>query len=128
MTYDFFNSEMRRVKGYFRNGEQVYNRDRMGLIWPVVKDLPPLNFQKIVDLFIGENSPDWPPRVSDFREKTAEQQRILFQEECRRANLTFQKEAPKRADGDGLKQVLEDMGVKSLVEAINKKKTTTQGA
>lgn len=127
MSWTYFADQMRRMKSYFTNGSAVYSRDRLTLIWSVVKDLPDESMRQIVDVFVGENTPDWPPRVSDFREKAAEQRQAIFREECRKANMTFKEEARKReGEPDGLRKTLEELGVKSLMEAIQKKKTTNQ--
>jgi hypothetical protein len=122
LTNAAFSIEVTRMRRYFTNGEQVFHPERLKLIWPVVKDLPEKNFRLIVDFFIGNFHPDWPPKLADFQEKAQEQRKLAFRETAQIALGTIQRRAEEPGE-DGLKKALADLGVKSLVEAIQKRKT-----
>lgn len=125
MTRSFFMSQVERLKRFF--GAEPFHIERLTLIWPEVKELPDENFRKIVDQFIGERRPQWPPAVSDFREKAEEQRKIVFQAQVSKAFGTLQKEARKHPENKGLQAVLEKMGVESLMDAVFKKQRSTGG-
>ena len=125
MTRMFFMSQVDRMKKFF--GAEPFHNERLALVWPEVKELPDENFRKIVDQFIGERKPSWPPAVSDFREKSEEQRKIVFQSQVQKAFGTLQKEARKNPDNKGLLAVLDKMGVDSLMDAVFKKQRNNGG-
>lgn len=124
MTHQFFRVQVERLARYF--GDDAFHAEKLKLVWPEVKDLTDPQFQRLVDLFIGERSPRYAPNVSDFREKALEQKRQAFREQVRGASMSVHSEA-LRPGKEGLKKALEEMGAKSLMDAIFKRKPTTGG-
>jgi hypothetical protein len=61
-----FNAIMRPFLEMF--GENNYPTPKLQLVWGAVHDLSPSQFRRVVETLIGENKPEYPPKVSLFRE------------------------------------------------------------
>lgn len=66
LTKFVFQSQMQRVLETF--GKENFPTPRMEEIWKVVKDLPDLDFIRLVGRIIGEVPIKYPPNVITFRE------------------------------------------------------------
>lgn len=59
-------------------GRQNYPEPKLRLIWSEVSDLNPSQFRRVVETLIGEFSPEFPPRVSAFRELAHGERKIAL--------------------------------------------------
>lgn len=78
MTRKFFEEQMSIIASNF--GSTEYTKDRVAIIFEIVKDLPDENFKKIVRFFLETKSVKWPPLPSDFREAYYAQKKIINSE------------------------------------------------
>lgn len=100
-------------------GQESYPALRLEMIWKAVSDLPEKNFLIIVRHFVANHSIKYPPNVSDFIEKAHEQRKTLHASETRQAANTLQTIAAR--DNESLKRALDELGEKSLMDAVFKK-------
>ncbi len=116
MKTDFFKSEIQRLVKHF--GPANFSSEKQKLIWSEVRDLPDKDFKIIVDLCIGEFNVEYPPKVSNFREFAIQRRKLNFRQIEESKNWKAQAQG-REAKGD-LDKILQDLGAKSLLEAITK--------
>jgi len=119
MTTAYFVNEMARLEKVF--GAANFSSEKKKLIWGEVRDLPDRNFHQIVNTCIGEFNVDYPPKVSHFREMAHGQRKEVRKQQELETIRNCNDPVKGREEYGNLKKVLQDMGVKSLMEAIKKK-------
>lgn len=117
MNQPFFFEEMKKLMKVF--GSQNYPPDRVRLIWEQVADLSEWQFTKIVEHFCADRNVNFPPMRKDFIEE-AQRHRSTQKEQETKQFATMIEQPP--SDGSALRNFLDQMGVKSVKEAIFKKR------
>lgn len=121
MEYQNFVQQMTRLKTTF--GKDNFSDEKIKLIWNEFRALPEKDAKRIVDWAIGEFSVQWPPKLSHFRESAEAVLKRIRSEETAKAAQNWNKSSDVRhPDGSGLNKALQELGAKSLVEAIRKTK------
>lgn len=121
MEYQNFVQQITRLKTTF--GKEQFNDEKIKLIWNEFRALPEKEAKRIVDWAIGEFNVMYPPKVSQFREAAeAALKRIRSEETAKAAQNWNKSEDVRHTDGTGLNKALQQLGAKSLVEAIRKTK------
>ena len=122
MNTSHFVEQMRRLTREF--GEANYSKEKQKLIWQLVSDLRDSDFTAIADLCIGEFRPEFPPKVSHFREFAEQRRSLKFKEETAQAAQNWKgqdqrRNTDKKSPKD-LEQIMAPFGSKTAVEALMK--------
>lgn len=122
MIPQIFNDNVVRLQN--RYGTQVFDVEFSKILWMEVRDIPDKNFKRMIDLMIGEfPNPAWPPKMSDFRNFANAQRQALRAAETADAAKNWNANIVGRKESEGaLDSYLKNVGVKSLLDAINKKR------
>lgn len=119
MNAEVFTAEIDRLKNHF--GPAEFSIEKQKLIWAEVRDLSNEDFRRIVEILIGEKKPDWAIKLSEIRELANQRRKVRRTMDEKAASKNWREQAKGREWPDGLKHTLNDLGVKSLLEAITKK-------
>ncbi len=117
MKQAFFVEEMKKITKVF--GTQNYPQDRLRLIWEQVADLSEWQFTKIVEHFCADRNVNYPPMRKDFIEEAHRQRSTQKEQETKQFAKMIEQPV---TDGSALKNFLDQLGARSIKEAIFKKR------
>lgn len=121
MKQSYFVEEMKKLAKVF--GSQNYPQERVRLIWEQVEDLSEWQFTKIVEHFCADRNVNFPPMRKDFIEESQRHRTTQKEKELKQFTRMVEQQP---SDGSALRKLLDQMGVKSVKEAVFKKRGGTQ--